>query len=135
MAVTSHLAGYMLYIIRVQDDPHVSPVAIASEALLGLIHRGTGRKTRSIFDKYNARSILLFLSITQSYSNTEPELCLPYCWIKLKTEKMGRTTPFSSYGSTASEKQQCIPAASLTEGHLQNSDLPWFYWSLHVANT
>lgn len=34
---------------------------------------------------------------------------------------MGRTTPFWPYGFTASEKQLAVPAASVTEGLLQNS--------------
>lgn len=103
VAVTSHLVGCMLYISRVQDDPHESLVATASEGGSAQISTQMNRKKELEVSK-TWNKILLFLSITQSCSDTEPELCLPYCWIKLVTEKMGRTTPFSPHGSTASEE-------------------------------
>lgn len=44
VAVTSHLAGYMLHISRVQDDPHASLVATASEGGSAQISTQMNRK-------------------------------------------------------------------------------------------
>lgn len=130
VAVTSHLAGYMLYISTAQDDPHPSLVATASKALLGLIHRWTGRKTwkylwhlkhltvsqhHTILFQHRARTLSsTLLDQTSNWENGKDNTFLTI-WLH--------------------SIRETIPAASLTEGHLQNADLSWFYWSLQLANT
>lgn len=129
-AVTSHLAGYMLYISRVQDDPHASLVATASEALLRLIHRWAGRKTwkylwhlkhlivsqhHTILFQHRARTLSSIpLDQTRNWENGKDNTFLTIWLYSIR---------------------ETIPAASLIEGQLQNSALSWFYWSLQLANT